>query len=117
MMIPRQKMPQIPANKIHEFKEFLISHNVITDFQQLRVGSLKPIQRDVNKEKIQTLMSPESEDALVQPLVVSEDGFIMDGLHRAIAQAALDPNGVVMCLVAKAPIRDLIQLGHDFEGS
>jgi hypothetical protein len=120
MGLDREKMPQIPKNKIKEFREFCEfeydpQYGIPSEDCGIPVKSLKSIQKHVNKGKIQSII--DGYDGTWQPLLVSEEGYILDGNHRWVAAYALNPEGNIPCIRFKCPITELLRAGHEFEGS
>lgn len=114
-MIPRHLLPQIPKEKYAEFVDFVRSTGTPMSAKLIQVSDLKPIQAHVNTSKIDKIKQDKS--PLKIPLIVSDDGFILDGHHRWIAAKELNPNGKILCIVVSCNLKDLIKLGHDFDGS
>jgi hypothetical protein len=79
------------------------------------VKFLKPIQSEVNRKKIENFK--QNPDKLANPIIVSKGGYILDGHHRFLAAKELDPNTRIPALVARCGIKQLIELGHEFDGS
>ena len=112
-MIPRENLPQISKDKIADFVKFAKKQNVPVKLEYVRTGSLKPIQKSYNKKKILDMMDKKIEI----PLLISKEGFIVDGHHRAMAELLKNHNGDTACLRFDCPVGDLIRLGHKFDGS
>lgn len=117
----REHLPQIPKDQLIAFVKFLHGHDVAFQLHEIPVAQLKPIQSQVKNEKVEALM--QTPDALKVPLVVSSDYYILDGHHRWLAKAALGvahddlATATMKCVVCDCDITDLIELGHEFEGS
>lgn len=114
-MIPRHALPQIPKDEIDTFRDFLIGYDVPAKFMMVPVRSLRPIQKHVNKDKVKKFMKDDKIGDI--PLIVTSKGQILDGHHRWLAIAALNPESKMLCLVCDCPLRDLVELGHEFEPS
>jgi hypothetical protein len=114
-MIPREQLPQIPKDKFDEFGKFLEDNGVKYAYARVPVKNLKPIQAQVNREKVEAMKKePETETI---PIIISREGLILDGHHRFLAQKEKNPNAKAFCLVAACSIKDLVKLGHKFEHS
>lgn len=114
-MIPRHLLPQIPKDQYKEFVEFMDDKGIKVKALLLPVKALKPIQAHVNRKKVDKLKKDKS--ALDTPIIISKGGFILDGHHRWLAQTELDGNGRIACIAVFVPLKDLIRLGHAFDGS
>jgi hypothetical protein len=114
-MIPRHMLPQIPGDQLDEFREFLEGNGIKTTLKKLPANRLKPIQSEVNREKVDSFKA--NPEKLAQPIVISKGGFVLDGHHRWLAQKELDPTAKMVCIVCDCSIRQLVEMGHSFEGS
>ena len=112
--IPRHLLPQIPSNKLSEFVDHLRENGVKSGVAALPVVQLKPIQAHVNRKKVESLKV--KDDLIKKPLIVTRDGFIVDGHHRWLA---LRENQVSMvpCVVCFCSLKEIIELAHDFDHS
>lgn len=114
-MIPRHLLPQIPKDKYKEFIEFLQDHEIRVQVGKVLVSQLRPIQAHVNREKVESLKD-DIQKAKNSPIIVSKDGLILDGHHRYIAMKEMGfPK--MAAIVCWCPIKELIELGHQFDGS
>lgn len=114
-MIPRHLLPQIPANQLDEFRDFLNGHGIRTKLHRLPVESLKPIQKHINRAKVEALKDDPMK--LKNPLVVSKGGYVVDGHHRWVAEKELDEFKKVTCLQCFCSVKELVEFAHQFEGS
>lgn len=114
-MISRSHMPQIPKDSTDEFVEFLREHGIHVEMRRISGALLRPLQKHVNREKVDKFKQDQS--ALSIPLIISKTGYILDGHHRWIARRELDPQAKMVCIWCKCPIKQLFELGHDFEHS
>lgn len=114
-MIPRHHLPQIPAEERERFREYLLGHNVKNKWAKIAISSLRPIQQAVKKDKVEFFK--DHPEKLEEPLIISKEGFILDGHHRYIAQKELDPQAKMNCLVCNCSIKNLIELGLEFDGA
>lgn len=113
--LPREMLPQIPKDQINKFIEFLGEHGIEVKSGKIAASKLKPIQKHVNVEKVEHMK--QDPKTLKQPCIISKDGCVLDGHHRWVANKELDENmpmNVIMCMCS---IKELVSLGHQFEGS
>lgn len=110
-MLPRHALPQIPGNKVGEFKKYLEGYDVGVTQGLADIDKLHPIQKNVNVEKVKALRSDKA--ALKKPIIVSKEGAILDGHHRWIANKSLgeEKQAVMKC---DCPIEKLIEFGLEF---
>lgn len=114
-MLPRHKLPQIPSDRFNEFADFLRENGVDVKHKRLPIIQLRPIQQHVNRQKVEGMKK--NQEALSIPIIVSRKMYILDGHHRWVSRKELDENGYAICLWCDCPIRDLVELGHEFEYS
>lgn len=111
--IPRHLMPQIPKDKLKEFCSYLESVGVKTFEDSKPLNWFKPVQKHVNLEKVNNLVNNRSKiDS--SPLIVTEDGYLVDGHHRWVAanKLHLDLMPVVVCC---CPLKEFLKVAHDFD--
>lgn len=111
--IPRIEMPQVDRGDVRSFIEYLDREGIKYTGVKVSVKKLKSTQKEINKEKIQTLIS-NPEDVHLKPVIFSSDYYILDGHHRVIAQLNIDRDSRVKGLKIDQPIRQLIQTVKKF---
>ena len=72
----------------------------------LKPQNLKPAQNEINGEIVDSIIKTKKKHN--NPLVVSEDNYIVDGHHRWAAAKKTKPNKAVPVLVIKKPIHDAL---------
>lgn len=113
--IPRHLLPQIPTKELPEFRIYLRAKNVQTTKLPKTVADLKPIQKSVNQNKIDNLISkPYTIHA--EPIITTSDDYIVDGHHRWVAAGKLGHKNID-CIVCSCPLRQFLKLAHDFPTS
>lgn len=113
--IPRILLPQIPYDKIPDFENFLQEKGVNSERKDIPIKSIKPIQKNYNPEKVSYMMkNPSVIDD--QMIIVTEDGYLVDGHHRWVAALKLGRN-TIKALVCDCPLKKFLLLGHEFPGS
>lgn len=114
-LLPRSALPQIPKEEQDNFREFLEGNDVKTSLKRIKANALKPIQAEVNQEKVDKFKK--DPQLLAEPLIVSKDNFVLDGHHRWKAAMEIDSDQKMLCIVCDCSIRQLVELGHEFDGS
>ena len=112
-MLSREKLPQIPRAQIPAFAHYCKRNGVEFKIENVPVMKLKPIQRHLNKNKVHRMVGGKVET----PLMISQEGYIVDGHHRWAAEAVKNRNSTIPCVRFMCPVTDLVALGHTFEGS
>lgn len=113
--IPRHLMPQIPKDKLKEFREYLKSCGINTSEDRKPLNWFKPIQKHVNLEKVNKFINDRARIDNA-PLVVTEDGYLVDGHHRWVAANRLNLESlpVIMC---SCPLKEFLKVAHEFDHS
>jgi hypothetical protein len=83
--IERKDMPQVKGKNLPEMLEIFDEHDIPYKKGVVKCVSLKPTQEDYIPEKKQSMMDSFSNGQKLNPIVISQDGFIMDGHHRWLA--------------------------------
>lgn len=90
MKISRKDMPQIKSNDIKTFLADLNKKGVKTVKKTVSADSLKATQGEFDKAKIQGFIDTiESGSMEMKPIIVSKDGYVIDGHHRWLAYSNL----------------------------
>lgn len=110
--IPRRLMPQFTSAKgIREFRGYIKSHYGIRSKRTTRrARDLRPSQEEINRERVEDVKDDIREKKLDPnvPLIVSEDGFVIDGHHRWAAYKSHHPSKPLPVLMVQAPARDVL---------
>lgn len=110
--LPRHLLPQIPGDVLPEFIAYMEANGVPYTRCRKPAKDLRASQRDGDKEKVESLM--QEPEKLKAPLIISKNGWILDGHHRWAAAMALDPNMEMDCVKFECTINELVALGHKF---
>lgn len=108
--IPRKLMPQIydasKFAKLIKSKYGVKSHKALMTMTELR-----PSQNEINGDRVLSVIEDIKSGAIGKnPLVVSADGFIVDGHHRWAAYKKYSPRKRLPVLVIELPINDALGL-------
>jgi tRNA nucleotidyltransferase/poly(A) polymerase len=112
--IPLEKMPQIASKNISDYITFLKSKGVRVTGKLLKVSSLKPTQQSIDKAKVLQLMKDGNMGSLTKPVIISSDGYILDGHHRIYALYNLDKSYKINVVFVHLPIRKLLNITFDY---
>ena len=109
----RLSMPQIVAKKLPAFLKELREDGTKVKRATVDPKTLKPTQNKLDTAKVDKLKKlPE---ALKKPILVSKDGFILDGHHRWAANKALKRQQPV--IQVQLDRDDLLEEARDFDGA
>ena len=112
--LPRNILPQIPSDKMEEFLEFVKNNEVSVKHGRAPIIKLKPIQSHINREKVEKIKKNAKTQKL-SPILVSKEGFVIDGHHRWVAQRELEEETMDVILI-NATLKDVISLCYLFDG-
>jgi ParB-like chromosome segregation protein Spo0J len=102
-------MPQIyDAAKFS--KTILKKFGVGSHRATMAMSMLKPSQGEINRERVDSVIADIRSGVISHrnPIVVSSDGYIVDGHHRWAAYKKYDPELKIPVLVVEAPIQDAL---------
>jgi hypothetical protein len=117
MGISRSQMPQIPGQYMNEYIAHLKRNGIALQDKMVKTSSIRLTQNEYNKEKVLSLMDKLKKignPANQPPIIVSIDGFVLDGSHRFIANHNLNPNGDIRVLMASVKIKELLEVSRNF---
>lgn len=114
MGISRSKMPQIAGSDLGDFEDYLNDNSVYLRKKIQPTKNLTLCQQDFNKYKIIKLMRKMSTSGKLDPIIVSKDGYVLDGSHRFLAVHNTRDDATIPTLVANVNIRPLLDLAQDY---
>jgi N12 class adenine-specific DNA methylase len=110
--IPRAKMPQVKLKLRPKLYAFLESMGIGSTTETVAAADLKPTQAEFSPEKVEGARSLQGDAAGV---LVSSDGYVLDGHHRWLARAMnREP---VEIRRFDAPIDQLLDAVREFSGT
>ena len=84
MGIARKDMPQVPAERRDEFLKDLADKGIATTEEEVDPKTLKPIQKEVSASRSGAIYNRYKEEGGIpeqQRILISKDGFVIDGHH------------------------------------
>jgi hypothetical protein len=105
--IERKYMPQINIPKFT--KTLKHKYKVPVQNKQIRPSELKPAQGEIRTSKVMEIVKSMKKGKKKNPngkIVVSEDGYVVDGHHRWAASLIKAPDTPIPAIVIKAGITD-----------
>lgn len=80
--IPRHQMPQVRSSKWDSFKKYLRDNDVrMEEAVSVPANKLTPTQKHLDHKKV-ALVAQMDAKRKEKPIIVSRDGYILDGHHR-----------------------------------
>jgi len=108
--IPRKLMPQIYDSKAFA-KTIRTKYGVKSFKKMLKPIALKPSQNEINKDRVEGVIGAIKDGTLDKnPMVVSKDGYVVDGHHRWAAYKKYSPSVLLPVLVIDLPIKEALGL-------
>ena len=89
--IPRSQMPQIPMNMRKQFISDMADQGISTELKKIDALDLKPSQSEISATKTARLYQHFKSEGIPKDkaILVSKDGFVVDGHHHWAAAAAM----------------------------
>jgi hypothetical protein len=107
-------MPQIAEEDLPAFLAWLESKGVSSRLDRMPVGELKATQREINSDKVEAMRG---KVRATRPIVVSTDGYVLDGHHRWAALLVEDPLHQISVIRVALPIKVLLKVALEFPKS
>jgi hypothetical protein len=114
--IPREDMPQIEGEDVRAFLDSLIHAGIRVQAGCRAVGSLRATQNELNAAKIKALMVKTPAELGEYPILISKDGYILDGHHRWAGLYAQDPALTIPVYFIHLDILELLRRAHAYAG-
>lgn len=118
--IPRGEMPQLSDEAIPRFLESLAAQGVKVEEGTAHVGELKATQAQLDTANMKQMIegvAAGTYDPSKSPIIVSKDGYVLDGHHRWGALLLLDPDNQMKVRKVDMPIQDLLKAADPFSGA
>jgi hypothetical protein len=120
--IPRKLMPQFTVrNKpfsqrlITDFRRYLKRKYQIKSRKAKRTANdLKPSQNEISRARVEGLIEDDIIEKQEVPLVVSKNGYIVDGHHRWAAFRMKAPKHPMSVIEVDAPIQDILGISIEW---
>ena len=113
--ISRAEMPQIRSFHREEFLRGLAAKGAGSTSEQIPANELSPTQKEIHADVVSKLQSGELVGAAEKPILVSSDGYILDGHHRwAQTLAGGKPTTALNAVRINMPIRKLLDAARAF---
>lgn len=115
--VARIDMPQIRSDLVPEWITSLKAKGIGVTRDKAQVGKLKATQNELHADKIKGMIETPSVRAnLAKPIIVSKDGYVLDGHHRWGAMRTLDPKSKIQTVKVALPMAELLKEAERFEG-
>lgn len=108
--IPRANMPQVKGEHRGALIQYLDGKGITYETRDTPASEIKPTQAEFSTKKAEKW--GEVRDGVDRSVLVSSDGYILDGHHQWIAALAAGDN--VKAITFNAPIKELLTEVHQF---
>lgn len=114
--IMRSQMPQIDGPHQGAFIAWLKSKGVESKRMKAQVSNLMLTQNEINKTKVFKLMQLYRGGSIAKwaPVIISKDGFVIDGSHRFVAVLNVDKYAMIDVIRVDMTAVQLVQLAQQF---
>lgn len=113
--VARGDMPQVRTSDYEKLIRFLNTKDIKLKKMKVRADTLKATQRNFNKDKIASAAQNYSTLHKAKPIIVSKDGYIIDGHHRWLG--AVNVGGEINIYKANVNVNDLLDAVREFPKS
>lgn len=110
--IPRDRMPQVKSKDYDELIAFLKKRKIRMAKKKIKANQLKATQSNFNKDKIVQAVDKYKTLATAKPIIVSSDGYVIDGHHRWLG--AVNVGGDISIMQASVKAKELLDAINDF---
>lgn len=121
--VPRATMPQVDLEHRGAMTQYLKGRGLDWDSEEAKPRDLKPAQSEYNPAKVEQSrqFSVDNPDKAPRKILVSSDGYVMDGHHQWMAKLEDAPNVPIPILRLHAPanvaIPELREFGSSYTDS
>lgn len=99
----RSDMPQIQGSDLKDAFSLLTKAKVPVSVDEVLPKKLRHSQKTVNKKKVMALTRSIAKGESIPPIVISEDNYIIDGHHRQLAYAVVEPDQPIKVIRINLP--------------
>lgn len=114
--IERTAMPQIRSAALPGFLKDLESRGVRITHEDVKANTLRATQATMHSPAIGDLAQSGKDVTAERRIIISGDGFVLDGHHRWAAAHVRNPASRVQVIRVHLPIGELLQEAHAHEG-
>jgi hypothetical protein len=111
--VNRAQMPQINSKDIKDYLEFLKEVGIGVSAKTINVSKVGMTQKEINIDKVKGLLGTDRSN-LAKPVIISNDGYILDGHHRVVALYNIDKNFKLKTIEVDLGIKDLLKVTKEY---
>lgn len=110
----RNQMPQVEDKYQRKFFQYLHDFGIKFSKKTFRVGEIKPSQKEIRIDVSMELLKTQS-NKLKKPILVSSDGYVIDGHHRWFAFFLENPMQKIKFIKISIPAKKIIPIINKFD--
>lgn len=123
--IPRKDMPQLEQSVVDNFLADLKKEGFKVEEGHTSVGQLKATQKEINAEKVKGMAKAHEEHVAKggegwspskNPIIISSDGYVLDGHHRWAAMLHIGPGEKMPTKRVSMPMKELLKRAKGYKG-
>jgi hypothetical protein len=103
--VPRASMPQVKSEHRGALVQFLKGRGITHSQEEIAPNILKPSQAEFSPAKVEKALSFEGKP---RPILVSSDGYVVDGHHQWLAALDSAPDTPIPVIRLDAPIQQTL---------
>jgi ParB-like chromosome segregation protein Spo0J len=107
-------MPQIAGEDLPDFERYLATKGIILRKKVMPTRNLKLTQSEFNKLKVLKIMRKIGASRTFDPIIISKDGYVLDGSHRYLAVHNSRADATMPTLKASVNIRELLDAARSY---
>lgn len=113
--VPRSAMPQIkPEFRSQFFTWVAKKYGAKTTMKVWKARDLAATQKEIDTRRIKSLLNTGAAFMRDHPMIVSKDGYVLDGHHRWAANLTENPDTALKTYTVNLPIRELLKAAAAF---
>lgn len=109
----RVLLPQIKSDKVRGFVTYLEDNGINCTTSKLPTCDLKATQSEFDLAKVDQMMNQKN----AGQIIVSNDGYILDGHHRWLADYNTNKKSKINSIVVDLPILELLRVAKEYSGA
>lgn len=110
--VPRKDMPQVPTDSRGALVNFLEARGIKVSNETVRAVTLKPTQAEYSPAKV--TKAAERMEGTQRKILVSQDGYLLDGHHQWLASRAMGVRQDVEIMRLNVPVREALAALAEF---
>jgi len=120
--IPRSLMPQFTLRRkpfsrklLNDFRRYVkAKYGIKSRKVMMAAKELNPSQNEISRPRVEGLIEDDIIEKQEVPILVSKNGYIVDGHHRWAAFRVKAPKRPMEAVVIDAPIKDILGIAVDW---